>query len=236
MTAEDVPERVGHAFGGHRRAATGCGFHLIFCVPCVLSWLNLVPVPQEQIILASASPRRRELLQEMGIAFEVVTANVLELDAISSPNLTPVDLAMENARRKAEAVAILRPGRWVLGADTVVALGKHIFGKPTSMEEAGAFLRALSGRKHEVITACLLIEPEGAKHELHDVTEVTFRNLPPEIIDRYLAAVHVLDKAGAYALQEHGDWIIERVAGSRTNVIGLPTELLERIFRRRGLL
>ncbi len=190
----------------------------------------------EEIILASGSPRRRELLGEMGVRFEVVTADVTELDAASSPGFTPIEIALENARRKAQAVARQVANRWVLGADTVVALEQRLFGKPADLEQAREYLRALSGRTHEVITGCALFEPDGRESGFFETTQVTFRVLSEETIARYLAEVHVLDKAGAYALQERGEWIIERVEGSRTNVIGLPTELLARVFRRRGLL
>lgn len=191
---------------------------------------------KKQIILASASPRRRELLSAMGVTFEVVTAEVSELDHDSAPQLTPAGLALENARLKSLAVAKLRPGCWILGADTVVALGDQLFGKPATAEQAREFLRGLSGRTHEVITACVLIASDGKKQEFHDVTGVTFRDLTPEVIDRYLAEVNVLDKAGAYALQERGEWIIERVRGSRSNVIGLPVEELTKYFQASGLL
>lgn len=189
-----------------------------------------------EIILASASPRRRELLGEMGVRFEVVTADVTEHDAESAPHLAPVDLAQENARQKAEAVAALRPGRWILGADTVVALEERLWGKPASLDEAREFLRALSGKTHEVITGCALIAPKGEAEIFHEISRVTFHSLLDETIERYLAEVAVLDKAGAYALQERGEWIVERVEGSRTNVIGLPTEALEKVLIRRGLL
>ncbi len=172
----------------------------------------------------------------MGVRFEIITANVREHDAESSPHLSPIDLARENARQKAQAVATQALHRWVLGADTVVALGTRLFGKPASLDQARDFLRALSGHTHEVITGCALIAPGGELEMFHDVTRVTFRALADETIARYLAEVCVLDKAGAYALQEHGDWIVERVEGSRTNVIGLPTEALEKVFLRRGLL
>jgi len=193
-------------------------------------------VPQEKIILASASPRRRELLTEMNVPFEVITANVTELNSVSSPNLDPISIASENAWLKTKAVAASNPGRWVLGADTVVMLDNRDLGKPASFDEAKSFLTALSGRVHEVITACVLIEPAGKAHRFHDITRVTFQTLTPEVIDRYLDAVHVLDKAGAYALQERGDWIIERVEGSSSNVIGLPTEKLAELFHQEGLL
>jgi septum formation protein len=203
------------------------------------------------MILASASPRRRELLADMGLAFEVVTADIREHDAESAPHLAPAELACENARAKAEAVAARRPGRWVLGADTVVALtsrvhqaasgqdGTHflrttLLGKPASLAQAAEFLHALGGRTHEVITGCALVAPDGATELFHDVSHVTFRALSDEIVARYLAAVNVLDKAGAYALQERGEWIIERVEGSRANVIGLPTEALAQVLARVG--
>ncbi len=189
-----------------------------------------------EIILASASPRRRELLGGMGVRFEVATADVREHDAESSPHLAPADLARENARRKAQAVAALRPGRWVLGADTVVTLEKIVFGKPDSVEQARHFLVALSGRTHEVVTGCALIAPDGEAEIFHEVSRVTFRVLSGDAIERYLAEVAVLDKAGAYALQERGEWIVERMEGSRSNVIGLPVEALERVFKKRGLL
>jgi len=193
-------------------------------------------VSKEMIILASGSPRRRELLAKMGVRFEVVMADISEHDEKSAPHLAPAELARENARGKAQAVAALRAGRWVLGADTVVALGKRLFAKPGSLDEAGDFLRALSGETHEVITGCALIAPDGEAEIFHEVSRVRFHALTEEVIARYLAEVNVLDKAGAYALQEHGEWIVERVEGSRDNVIGLPTELLGRIFMRRGLL
>jgi septum formation protein len=191
---------------------------------------------KEQIILASGSPRRRELLRGMGVGFEVVTAKVRELNGATSPHLAPADLARENARRKAKAVAALRPGRWVLGADTVVALGKRVMGKPDSIDEARDFLLALSGQTHEVITGCALVGPDGEAEIFDGVSRVTLRVLSSQTIGRYLGEVNVLDKAGGYALQERGEWIVERVKGSRANVIGLPTEALERVLIRRGLL
>ncbi len=192
----------------------------------------------QTLILASASPRRRELLGAMGVRFEVVTADVREHDSDSSPHFAPTELARENARLKAMAVAQSEKGarRWVLGADTVVALGDCLFAKPATLEEAGEFLRALSGHTHEVITGCALVDPERTTFLFHEVTRVTFHALSDATIARYLAEVSVLDKAGAYALQERGEWIIERVEGSRTNVIGLPTETLEKVLNQHGLL
>jgi septum formation protein len=193
---------------------------------------------KERIILASASPRRRQLLEELGVRFDALPLNVPELDALSSPllSLSPAELARENARRKARAVEKLQPGRWVLGADTVVALGDRLLGKPSSPEQAAEFLRALSGRTHEVITGCSLLSPYGKEDLFHDVSRVTFRELSDAAIADYLARVKVLDKAGGYALQEQGERIVERVEGSRHNVIGLPTEMLADLLKKRGLL
>jgi len=190
-------------------------------------------VSTSRLILASGSPRRRDLLAEMGLDFEVVTAPVEELDAHSAPTLTPAQMAEANAQRKARASH--RPGRWTLGADTVVALEGRMFGKPASPAQAREFLRALSGKTHEVITGCALADPGGGEEIFHEVSRVTFRPLGDADIARYLGAVHVLDKAGAYAAQEQGELIIERVEGSRANVIGLPVERLGELFRARGL-
>jgi septum formation protein len=193
-------------------------------------------MPKPIIILASASPRRRELLSLMHVAFEVVTADVREHDAESAPHLTPRELARANAQLKAEAVAAAYPDRWVLGADTVVGLGKRAFGKPASLDQAREFLRELSGQRHEVITACALVAPDGTIDFVDAVSHVIFHELSDETIERYLAAADVLDKAGAYAVQEQPVRIIERVEGSRYNVIGLPTSPLKRMLQERGLL
>jgi septum formation protein len=184
-------------------------------------------------LLASASPRRRQLLEEAGVAFEVVVVQVTELGAESLAQFTPSALAQENARLKAKAA--VTPGRWVLGADTVVTLGDQIFGKPASLDEARDYLRALGGRVHEVISGCALIGPDGEERIFHDVTRVTFLPLSEETIARYLAAVPVLDKAGGYALQDKGEWLVETVHGSSSNVVGLPMERLLPILRAKGL-
>jgi septum formation protein len=182
-----------------------------------------------RLILASGSPRRRELLSEMGLAFTVQSADVLELDATSAPHLTPLQLAQENARIKANAITSA-PGQWILSADTVVALEGRVYGKPASLAQARDYLRALSGKRHQVITACLLKTP-AAEHAFHDISSVTFLSFSDDTISRYLAEVPVLDKAGAYALQQRGEWLIDSTAGSRHNIIGLPTEKLATLLR-----
>jgi septum formation protein len=186
------------------------------------------------LILASGSPRRRELLAELGMTFEIVTADVEE---IMDPTAMPVrELAAHNAALKARAVAPRHPRRWILGADTIVVLGERVFGKPPTREAAQDCLAALSGRTHKVITGCCLLAPDGEADIFSETSRVTFHSLMHETITRYLDAVHVLDKAGAYALQQHGDWLVERIEGSRTNILGLPTEALAERLRHHGLL
>jgi septum formation protein len=187
------------------------------------------------LILASGSPRRQELLRELGVLFEVVVPPVMELDPAAT-NLTPAEFAVANARLKAEGGELVMPCYWILGADTVVALEGRILGKPKSLEQARDFLRALSGRTHEVITGVALLSPEGVMESFYEVSRVTFRALTEEVITRYLAEVHVLDKAGGYALQERGEWIVASVEGSRANVIGLPVEKLSGLLRAHGFI
>jgi septum formation protein len=173
------------------------------------------------------------LLKEAGVAFEIVDAAVEELTPETAPKLGPAELAEANALLKARAAA--QPGRWTLGADTVVARDGRIFGKPATLDQAREFLRALSGGRHEVITGCVLVAPTAQEVVICVKSWVTFRDLVENLITRYLAAVPVLDKAGAYALQEHGDWLIESVDGLDSNVIGLPIERLLPVLRELGL-
>jgi septum formation protein len=188
----------------------------------------------EEIILASGSPRRRELLAKLGVPFEVVTADVEEV--MDPAKISIRTMAGHNAGLKARAVAKLRPERWVLGADTIVVLGDRVLGKPPTLEAARDYLAALSGQVHEVITGCCLVGPGGNARSLHDTSRVRFRVLTAEIIAKYLNHVHVLDKAGAYALQEHGEWLVDGIEGSRDNILGLPTEKLARELDAFGLL
>ncbi len=175
------------------------------------------------IILASASPRRSALLKEAGPAFagmRILTSHVEE-------GCDP----LENARLKAEAVAQMNPRALVIGADTVIRFGGKTIGKPADLEDAKRILAMLSGRTHDVATGvCVRCVEADILVRFEDITHVTFRTLTPEAIDNYVQAVNVLDKAGAYAIQEHGEDIIESVDGSLTNVIGLPVERLKETF------
>lgn len=176
------------------------------------------------MILASASPRRAELLRQLGIEFQVLSSEVPELH---HQELTALEVSQINAYRKARTVAKKLPDMLVLGADTLVYLETRLFGKPSGLEEAYQMLEQLQGRTHEVVTAlCLMHLREHRQRIFAERTSVTFRNLDAPTIRRYLNKVNPLDKAGAYAIQEEGDLIIEKISGSYSNVVGLPVERL----------
>lgn len=146
---------------------------------------------------------------------------------------SPDELTEHNARLKATAVAARHPGALVLGADTLVYLDDEPLGKPATLNDAAAMLRRLAGRCHTVCTGVCLAGPSAGEIAVfHDLTRVHFLPLDEAAIADYLTKVHVLDKAGAYAAQEHGDRIIERMEGSWSNVVGLPLERLERHLAR----
>ena len=173
------------------------------------------------IVLASASPRRSELLARAGVTFEVVVSPAEEIhDSAMKPHV----LCELNATLKAAAVAEKRPDATVIGADTLVFIDDMPLGKPVDLDEARAMLRRLSGRTHRVCTGVCLIYPGGGKNAFHDITEVTFRPLEDADIDAYFALVNPLDKAGAYGIQESGDRIISEINGSFDNVMGLPVD------------
>jgi septum formation protein len=179
-----------------------------------------LPVP---MILASLSPRRRSLLEEAGVEFTVLGAD--EVVERHDPALPPESLTIENARAKARAVAVRRPEALVLGADTLVYLDGAPLGKPGSLDEAAGMLRRLSGRAHQVCTGvCLCWDAGGGVDEFHELTTVHFRPLSDAMIAEYLARVPVLDKAGAYAMQDHGALVVASIDGSWSNVVGLPME------------
>ena len=176
------------------------------------------------VILASSSPRRIQLLGELGIDFTVVPSDAEELH---NEQLTATEISQLNAHRKARAVAKRHPDALVLGADTLVYLDHRLFGKPSSLDEARGMLQRLEGRTHQVFTGMCLLHLRGHKERLFaEGTSVTFRRLTPEQIHDYVSSINPLDKAGAYAIQEGGETIIRGISGSYTNVVGLPTERL----------
>jgi len=172
------------------------------------------------LVLASASPRRRELLQAAGLEFLADPPQGLE---IHDPALGLAALVTTNARAKALEVAARHPHAVVVGADTLVWSEGRALGKPKDAAAARDMLRSLAGRVHEVATGVHLVRLDPRQQvEFHEVTRVRFRDYDDSVIEEYLASVEVLDKAGSYALQEGGELLVESVEGSRSNVVGLP--------------
>jgi len=178
------------------------------------------------LILASASPRRKILLADCGYPrFEVVPSHAEELRPLPE-NLDR--LALENAVRKAVDVAEQHPAAVVVGADTVIEFAREIIGKPEDGADAVRILLKLSGRTHLVTTGvCIRCIENGVFVRFVETSEVKFRNFDRETAEKYTHLVNVLDKAGAYAIQEHGDLIIEATRGSFSNIVGLPVERLK---------
>lgn len=186
----------------------------------------------DALILASASPRRRELLERIGVSIEVVPAAI---DESLAGRESPEAAALRLARTKAEAVARRRRGRFVLGADTIVAIEGEILGKPADRDEAGGMLARLVGREHQVITGICVVDGEGAAAERAVCTAVSMRRAPEAEIEGYLDSGEWRGKAGAYAIQGIAAALVSEVRGSVTNVIGLPlAETLELLSRAGG--
>ena len=183
----------------------------------------------ETIVLASGSPRRRELLSRLSVPFEVITADVDETCSLGARAAV-----YELACRKARAVAALCPGRYVLAADTLVALEDQPLGKPADEEAAAAMLRRLSGKTHQVHTGVCVISPSGALFADTDTSDVTFAPLSEQVIRDYIATGEPMDKAGAYALQGQAALWIPEIRGSATGIIGLPLFLTGFLLRQAG--
>lgn len=184
---------------------------------------------QTRLVLASGSPRRRELLGHLGLQFEVISAGV---DEAVHPGEPAGEYVLRVAREKASAGARLRPGALVLAADTTVVLEGAILGKPSGEEEARQMVRSLSGRRHSVLTAVAL---DGAGQASAVVeTAVWFRPLSEAEIAWYAATGEPLDKAGSYALQGAGGMLVQRIEGSVSNVVGLPLAETVELLARAG--
>jgi septum formation protein len=184
------------------------------------------------LVLASASPRRRDLLTQLGVEFSVRAAAV---DETPPPGATADAAAREIARRKALAVLAAVPGAAVLAADTiVVAADGEFLGKPGDAADARRMLGKLSGTTHRVVTGVCLVGA-GDAQTAADSTSVTMRPLTAAEVDAYVASGECFDKAGAYAIQESGDRFVTRVDGSWTNVVGLPMETVVRMLRAAGI-
>ena len=186
-----------------------------------------------KLLLASNSPRRRELLLEAKFEFEIFAP---EVDERFDVDLTLRELTAFNAIRKAMTASRLRPKNVVLAADTLVSIDDNVLGKPKDKNEAVAMLERLSGRVHDVCTSVFICELASAKSaSFHEVSRVRFRRLSRNKIDNYIERVNPLDKAGAYAAQGFGSKIIEKINGSYTNVVGLPMEETIAALREFGI-
>jgi len=172
------------------------------------------------LLLASSSPQRRAILEQLGIAFEVLPVDVHEIAAGD-----PVEVARANALAKARAGAAARPGQDVLGVDTIVVCDGEILGKPPSARVAETMLGQLSGRTHEVISGLVLIR-DGNPQVVHEVTKVTFRPLGEGLVRRYVRTGEWAGRAGGYAIQEQGAALVRSIHGDYLNVVGLPVGAL----------
>ncbi|HLB36448.1 MAG TPA: Maf family protein [Gemmatimonadales bacterium] len=182
------------------------------------------------IILASSSPRRRQLLEMLGVSHQVDPSDVPELPEPGEP---AERFAVRLAREKALQVAARHPGVPVLGADTVVVLGQRVMGKPASPAEAAGMLTELGGRDHRVVTAVALARDHHVWDRC-DVTRVWFRPLTSDMIEAYVATGEPLDKAGAYGVQGYGAVLVERIEGDFFSVMGLPVRLVIELLEAAG--
>ena len=185
------------------------------------------------LFLASESPRRRELLGRIVKAFRQESAAVCEVTA--TDGITPLLAAQLNAAMKAQAVAQQHPESLVIGADTIVVMDGKLYGKPSDLAEAFRFLQSFSGRTHSVITAVALrCSCKALEDDFYAESQVKFHACSAEDINRYLSLVPVLDKAGAYGIQEYAEILVESFSGELENIIGLPIRLLRRHLEQTG--
>jgi len=185
--------------------------------------------PAAPLLLASTSPQRRAILEQLGLPFDVVAPRYVEAQR---PGAEPIDLVREHALAKARSVASEAGERPVLGVDTEVVLDGRIYGKPATAQEAEAMLEALSGRTHEVVSGLALVTPAW-ETVAHDETRVTFRPLAPRDLAAYVASGEWEGRAGGYAVQGRGAALVQRIEGDYLNVVGLPAAVLVRLLAER---
>ncbi|MFE8696880.1 Maf family protein [Cytobacillus sp. FJAT-53684] len=184
----------------------------------------------QNLILASSSPRRKELLENLHLTFEVSSSDV---DESFDPELTPGEIVMELSNRKARAVSKQYPDSFVIGADTVVVLDGTVLGKPVDRMEAFSMLKALAGRTHSVYTGVSIITPQ--KEIIFNVkTDVVFWELSDEEINAYIDTGEPFDKAGSYGIQGFGSMLVKEISGDYFSVVGLPVSKTVRELKNAG--
>ena len=217
--------RVARPRGGHAASsAPTCRWRSTTTDPSPSSWT--AHDRRSTLTLASSSPRRRQLLEMLGIPVRVVPPNIPE---VRRPVETPVDYVERLAREKALSV----PGRLVLGADTTVVVRDEVLEKPVDAADALRMLRKLQGRTHQVVTSVALVADETI-HQATDVTNVVFRRLDDAFLEAYVATGEPMDKAGAYGIQGYGAALVERIDGDFFSVMGLPIRLVLELLERGG--
>ncbi|WPK10798.1 Maf family protein [Lysinibacillus louembei] len=190
-------------------------------------------IAQTEFVLASASPRRKELLAQLGIAFEVITSNVEETSVQAQ---SVEQYVQEVARLKTRDVAAQCGKKTVIGADTIVVFQDRLLHKPKNRAEAITHLQALSGNAHRVLTAVVIIQPDGEETVFVEETVVKFKQLSFELIEAYVDSGDPFDKAGGYGIQTHGALFVERIEGDYNNVVGFPlASLFEQLIHLRLL-
>lgn len=181
-----------------------------------------------KIVLASQSPRRVELLKEIFTQFEVAPSSIEE---VLDPGLRPEANAQNLARVKAESIASNFPDCWVIGADTLVTLDHEIFGKPEDEEDAKRILKKISGREHLVVTGICVVGPKKTLDKAV-ISQVKIKPLTDQEIEDYIATGEPMDKAGAYAIQGKGSFMVRSFSGSKNNIIGLPLDELKILLKK----
>lgn len=181
--------------------------------------MNMNFTSSHQFILASGSPRRKELFSMLGIPFEIITADVDERSVVFN---NEEQFVRDVARLKTRAVTLNHPNKIVIGADTIVALNGQLLHKPRTEQEATAHLQALSGKTHTVLTAVIIIDESQKETVILEKTAVTFKHLSNALIQAYIVTKDPFDKAGGYGIQTSGALLVEKIEGDYNNVVGLP--------------
>ncbi|MEH7249905.1 Maf family protein [Neobacillus niacini] len=184
----------------------------------------------QNLILASSSPRRKELLENLRLTF---TVSCSEVDESFDPTLSPEDVVMDLAERKAQVIFKVNPDSFVIGSDTIVVVDQQVLGKPTDEADAMGMLEKLSGRKHDVYTGVSILSPNGIAC-FYEKTEVWFWELTDEEIKSYVQSGEPLDKAGAYGIQQLGSMLVKKINGDYFAVVGLPVAKTYRELKRLG--